>query len=763
MTARSRTLIIDAQLFQSYTFHRGMGKYSLALLGELAERLSNYTHKIIVFNNISGYLSHDEMQQIMDVAKGFSFEYLNFKHLSDAVEYGAIRKHNREVIDEYIHERLPGEDIDYLILSLFQETEVSVFPTNCSRKALVIYDLIPLQLFDSYLQVESVTRNYLSRYDTLLEADHFFAISQSVATELSLHLGIPPSRITPIFGAPAERIHLEQDEIGYLKDSRIILFPSGDDVRKNNETTVKAFEAFNRMHDDDFTLVITSSFTDATVDRLKNLSDRVVFTGNVTERQLAWLYGKSELVLFLSHAEGLGLPILEAVEFSKKIVCSDIDVFKEISSKDLYFCDSYREDSIVQAMNDAIAAPQPNKSSYERILKHYNWSATADKVADVLIPPSKENRVRKQKIAVFGPSPSGFSAIGKVIQEQHYALSRVADVVYFFDNGVTEKAQNTQIRKNYLAYSADCRDPWTFNGVDRDNFDKVFYHIGNGEYHVSALIKALAYPDTVILHDTRIKGLYNVVRSQGLISEDRYLAEGSLDDSVSAKNGEFLGGLVSKQRRVIVHSKYACDAVEASIIDLGVAIPPQVSRVNLGLPEAYYVATHTPKETVYVAMAGVMTESKGIDLANAITKIKHDKYKFEVKIFGFSMLGDDVINRLSKNESIELIRSPSDTRFLYELAHSDVLLNYRYPYHGETSYSTIEGLRFGKNVIVNSTGWFTELPDRLVCKVSSEKEAIATIPKLIEDDNETNKRKRISYIHEDYSISKYVQNMMREG
>lgn len=738
-----------------------MGKYSLALLGELAERLDNYTHKIIVFNNISGYLSDDEMRYIRDTAKGFSFEFLGFKHLGDAAEYKSIRQYNRKVIDEYISHRLPEEEVDYLILSLFQETEVSVFPTVCARKAVIVYDLIPLQLFDSYLGVESVAKNYLSRFDTLLEADHFFPISQSVATELSLHLGVPPSRITPIFGAPAKRLHLEPEEMEQLKESRIILFPSGDDVRKNNEKTIKAFEMFNSQHNNEFTLVVTSSFTEASINHLQKMSKNVFFTGNVSEGQLAWLYAQSELILFLSYAEGLGLPILEAVEFGKKIVCSDIDVFKEISEKDFYFCDPYREDNITQAIHEAILGSRPDRSSYKEVLARYNWESTADKMAGILKEPSHEKLIKKQKIAVFSPNPSGFSAIGKVVQEQHYELSRMADIVYFFEKGVSERAQNTHIRKNYLAYAADCRDPWVFSELMQKDFDRTIYHIGNGEYHVATLIKALAYPDTVVLHDTRIKGLYSVVRSQGLISDERYMAEDKLNDFSSGENGEFLTSLANKQRRIITHSHYANQAVKSVII--GGSRMPELLHLNLALPEPYYVATSIPKEEVYVAMAGVMTESKGIDLASAITGIRHDKYRFIVKIFGFSMLEGEFVKKLKRNKSIELIQSPTDTRFLYELAQSDILLNYRHPYHGETSYSTLEGIRFGKNVIVNNMGWFAELPDDLVCKVDSQDEVLAAVKALADSNTEEKQRDRNRYINENHSILEYVSNLIQEG
>ena len=760
MPAKSRTLILDAQLFQSYTFHRGMGKYSLSLIEQLAERLGEYTHKILVFNNISGYLSDEEMDTVKKTARGFSFEFLGFKHLNNMFDYKEVKEHNRTVIDKYIAERLPDQEVDYMILSLFQETEVSVFPTQCARKGIIVYDLIPLQFFDPYLKADNLAVNYLSRYDTLIEADHFFPISQSVATDLTLHLGVPASRVTPIFGAPHRRRHLAGEELTELKDAKIILFPSGEDFRKNNHRTIKAFDKFNKTHGNQYTLVITSAFSEHTTNELKKLSRNVFFTGNVKESQLAWLYDKAELVLFLSYAEGLGLPILEAVEFDKKVLCSDIAVFKEINDKDLYFCDPYKEASIMKSLGLAINGLKPNKRAYKAILDKYNWESTADKMAHVLKTPSKDVFSLKTKVAVFGPKPSGFSGIGKVIQEQHYELSRIADVVYYFEQGISDKAQETEIRKNYLEYATEVRDPWTFTQEHNDSFDKVIYHIGNGEYHVTTLIKALSFPDTVVLHDTRIRGLYNVVRGQGLISEQRYIAEDKINTLVAGENGDFLVSLVNKQKSVIVHSMYAEKAIKSVIVNHKNA--PNVKYLKLALPAAYHVDTSAPKDVIYVAMAGLMTESKGIDLANKITKIEHNLYTFKVKIFGFSMLEPDVVRSLAKNKSIELIKSPTDTRYLFELEQSNVLLNFRHPYHGETSYSTLEGIRFGKNVIINNTGWFSELPDELVNKVNTVDEAVAAVSIIADNFSEKKQSERVEYIKKNHSIEDYLVKLMEK-
>lgn len=762
MSNKNRTLVIDAQLFQSYTFHRGMGKYSLSLLKELNSKLPSYENKILVFNNISGYLSDDEMSLIKDATPGFSYEFLNLKHVDNPDDYAKIRDGNRSVIDAYIESRLPDHKIDFLILSLFQETEVAVFPTVCDNKYLLIYDLIPIQFFNPYLLVEAVAKNYLKRFDTLVEADHFFTISQSVASELALLIGVPKARITPIYGAPVKRRHLEGEAIDALRNTKFILLPSGDDYRKNNEFAIRSFELFRENGNHDYKIVVTSSFTDVTRAHLSKFSDNVLFLGNVSEAQLAWLYEKAKSIFFPSQSEGLGLPILEAIEFGKSIACSDIPVFKEISEDALIFCDPYNVDDMARALGESVRAKTSKMlASYRKVLEKYTWESSANILSKVVQELVAEDRptIRK-KVAIFSPKPDGFSGIGKVVQEQHYVFSRKADVTYYFEHGVSVEAQGTEIRKNYLKYAATMGDPWSFGREEFERYDKVIYHIGNGEYHVVTLVRALAFPCHVVLHDTRIKGLFGVTRNAGLLTQERFEAEDTLNDILKPTNGEFLASLINKQSRVTVHSNYAKKAVEEVVIT-GFN-EPIIDYRNLGIPETYHVDQPTHKGFIYVAMAGLMTGSKGIDMASSITKIKLNESILKVKIFGFSMLDEETKRVLQCNENIELIPSPTDTRYLFELSQSNIILNFRHPYHGETSYSTLEGLRFAKDVIVNNNGWFGELPNDLVYKAGAVSEVLGLIKDIADKAIDNNLRKaRIDYITRYHSVVSYIDELLK--
>lgn len=110
---------------------------------------------------------------------------------------------------------------------------------------------------------------------------------------------------------------------------------------------------------------------------------------------------------------------------------------------------------------------------------------------------------------------------------------------------------------------------------------------------------------------------------------------------------------------------------------------------------------------------------------------------------------------------MQTIISPSDTRFIHELETCNVIVGYRPDYHGETSLSTLEALRLGRPVIVNDIGWFKEIPEELVYRISNEKEIGLAIDRAMsETDDDKTVHARAEFIRKNHGIEKYVKNIV---
>ena len=60
------------------------------------------------------------------------------------------------------------------------------------------------------------------------------------------------------------------------------------------------------------------------------LESKVILAGYVSKEEASVLYKNARIYVFPSLDEGFGIPILEALSFSIPVICSDIDVFKEV-------------------------------------------------------------------------------------------------------------------------------------------------------------------------------------------------------------------------------------------------------------------------------------------------------------------------------------------------------------------------------------------------------------------------------------------------
>jgi glycosyltransferase involved in cell wall biosynthesis len=60
------------------------------------------------------------------------------------------------------------------------------------------------------------------------------------------------------------------------------------------------------------------------------LEDKVILAGYVSKEEASLLFKNASIYIFPSLDEGFGIPILEALSFSLPVICSDIDVFKEV-------------------------------------------------------------------------------------------------------------------------------------------------------------------------------------------------------------------------------------------------------------------------------------------------------------------------------------------------------------------------------------------------------------------------------------------------
>ncbi|MFN3573966.1 glycosyltransferase family 4 protein [Phenylobacterium sp.] len=95
------------------------------------------------------------------------------------------------------------------------------------------------------------------------------------------------------------------------------------------------------------------------LDSYKNLDVRILH--GLTDVELDALYQDAALCVFVSHYEGYGIPVSEAIALGAPVICSNIPTFLDIAGNAAMYVDPYNLDGIA----DAIRSVLLNKEALE--------------------------------------------------------------------------------------------------------------------------------------------------------------------------------------------------------------------------------------------------------------------------------------------------------------------------------------------------------------------------------------------------------------
>jgi glycosyltransferase involved in cell wall biosynthesis len=744
MKPAKKKLIIDGQIFQTDAKDRGMGRYSTYLIETLIKQQNFYQEiEVILTDNLP--ISEMLKKDIADRLAGARLHIFNLwvvkKHrIEDCFD------HNQSVLNSYVASQVKkGYIVDFLIPSLFQEPIAAVYPEN-ALKLLVFYDLIPYLYYRRYQPLMNFD-NYLKRFKYIFEADKIFAISQTVVDDLHIYLGLPKARLVSIDGA-AIRSNRPPQKPALNLPSKFILMPTSDDPRKNNLLGVLGFEEFrSRLKQSGYKLVITSKIDKREREHLQLFSEDLIFTGNLPEEQLEWLYDYCQAVLFVSDYEGLGLPILEGVEFGKSVVCSSIGVFKEISEQAFRYCDHKNSTSIADALEGA-TAKRPDLKVYAKILQRYSWGQTIERFIEALKDYAAEPQSpNKPRLAIFTPNLGAPSGFGEVVATSHATMSEQFSIDYYLDADPTEK----DIKPNFLRYTAPMHNARTFGVKLYGTYDAVIYYIGNGQESLQTLKTALYLPGYVVLPGTNIDPAYKAFNRVGLMADERLILERHLNESKELPPTASLTSLSNRQLGVLSYSKYTLKAAENILVE-------NIGAKRANLP----VATPTlpsfrSEDRIVIGLLRAPYNKEGKEIVEAIIT-DPQLNNCLIYIIDLGAGAEDSAERFASYENISVITDPTDFELHTNLSKLDILIDYRPDYTGEVPLQTIQAMGRGVTIMARDIGWYAEQPDEIILKAKGANELFDQLHKLIKSKGELKTRggRAKEYIGQNYGHGQHA-------
>lgn len=117
------------------------------------------------------------------------------------------------------------------------------------------------------------------------------------------------------------------------------------------------------------------------------ISERVNFTGYVSDNDLMNLFKKASIFAYVSFEEGFGLPPLEAMTFGLPVVVSSTSCIPEVCGEAGVYVDPNNEKNIAEGINKIYDDKQLRKEKIEagyRQVEKFTWEKSVNKLTNLL-------------------------------------------------------------------------------------------------------------------------------------------------------------------------------------------------------------------------------------------------------------------------------------------------------------------------------------------------------------------------------------------
>jgi glycosyltransferase involved in cell wall biosynthesis len=284
--------------------------------------------------------------------------------------------------------RLQQGDVNHIVDHSYAHL---IHALDARRTIVTCHDLAPLALNEG----RGIGRRLWERsFRAMRRAARIIADSEFTRAEILRHSDYPAARLTVVplaVGAeffnpvPDAAVHALRDQF-HLQGRRVILHVGSCTPRKNIETLLHAVSLLQDPAD--FFVQIGGRFTAAQTALLDTLhfQERVLQIAWVAEDGLRGLYRAADVFVLPSLYEGFGLPILEALASGAPVVCSDLELFREIGGAAALFVDPRDPAALAAAIARVCDEPKLARQMRARGLEQaraFTWERCARQVFQV--------------------------------------------------------------------------------------------------------------------------------------------------------------------------------------------------------------------------------------------------------------------------------------------------------------------------------------------------------------------------------------------
>lgn len=303
--------IIEITSFSQAGKTRGIGNY----LGRLFSEVNNSLLKSVVF---IVFENHNNSMKPPRYFLERDIYYIDSECNSCLALIQYLSKSTKRItFTSYFHENVTPKYCSGLIKAIPESN-------------VIVYDLIPKENFLNFSSISHMKR-YFAKY-RLLKTTNLYAISESTKSELEaggFHVkGILKYNL------------IKAKTVSGKKEKTLLIFGSMS-PRKNVLRTVIAWDAVQRDFPE-HKLTLIGHYSNAAkyiiLKILKSDANSVCFTGEISDLEIHHLFQSTDLLIAPSTFEGLGLPLIKAIETGTPVICADILAYRElVTNKESFF------------------------------------------------------------------------------------------------------------------------------------------------------------------------------------------------------------------------------------------------------------------------------------------------------------------------------------------------------------------------------------------------------------------------------------------
>jgi alpha-1,3-rhamnosyl/mannosyltransferase len=225
------------------------------------------------------------------------------------------------------------------------------------------------------------------------EAARLITDSRAVRDELVAYGYARPGRIRAIHLGPGQVANVEPTQLPEGVPGFFGLHVGTLEPRKNIVGLLSAWRLLRHRLPEPPALVLCGRFgwKSREIQREIRRAERegwLRHLGYVTEGELATLYRDAALVVLPSLYEGFGLPAIEAMFAHTPLVCSDIEVLREVAGDAALYAPADRPDRlaerVIELLTDPVVAKSLVRKGSER-RRHFSWQQATDQTLEVWV------------------------------------------------------------------------------------------------------------------------------------------------------------------------------------------------------------------------------------------------------------------------------------------------------------------------------------------------------------------------------------------